>query len=212
LPLGTANNTARSLGIEGDSRTIIAAWKDAEPTAYDLASIHANGGTPTTFSEAVGWGLFPDLMARTEKMPLPDRREDTLERDRKLFAEEIERAKLRAYEIEADGTLVRGEFLLLELVNIRLIGPQVELSPESNPGDGHFELVLAGEPERKALMELARGARGSDVGLPTRRVKQAVVRGGRGLHRDGTLVKLEARANEYSVTIDPASVQFLLAR
>lgn len=212
LPLGTANNTAMSLGFEGDVEKLVAEWKHAAPRDYDLATISVKGGTPTPFSEAVGWGAFPNLMARTERMSLPEQREHTLERDRKLFGEEIERAKLRAYEIEVDGTLVRGEFLLVELVNIPLIGPQVELSPESDPGDGHFELVLAGQPERKALMELASGTSGTSGRLPTRRVKQLILRSACDrFHRDGSLVEL-ADPSEFSVTIEPASVRFLLAR
>ena len=38
--------------------------------------------TSSPFSEAVGWGIFPAVMAETEDMPSPDEREDTLERAR----------------------------------------------------------------------------------------------------------------------------------
>lgn len=210
FPLGTANNTAKSLGIEGGIKKLIADWVHAELSDYDLATIHVGGGTLMPFSEAVGWGVFPDLMARTEEMSSPDQRERTLERDRKLFREEIERAKPRAYELEVEGTLVRGAFLLVEIVNIPFIGPHVELSPESNPRDGHFELVLAGEPEREALLELTRG---KPARLPTRRVKHAIVRSDREhFHRDGSLVELERRPSECSVTVEPAAVQYLVGR
>jgi diacylglycerol kinase (ATP) len=211
LPLGTANNTAKALGIRGNVEQLIADWAEATARDYDLATIHVDGGTLTPFSEAVGWGAFPDLMARTERMSSPDQRESTLERDRKLFREEIERAKPRAYAIEADGALVTGEFLLVEIVNIPFIGPQLELSPDSDPADGRFELVLAGELERTALVELACGGKlVSDVRLPTRRVKHVIVRSDdRHFHRDGSLIELAQRPSECSVTVEPAAVRYL---
>jgi diacylglycerol kinase (ATP) len=212
LPLGTANNTAKALGISGSVEELVAGWAGAEPYAYDLATIHVGDDKLMPFSEAVGWGVFPDLMARTEELSSPDQREHTLERDRNLFRDEIARAKAAAYEIEADGELVRGEFLLVEIVNIPFIGPQLELSPESDPQDGHFELVLAGESERTALIELAGGGKiGSDVRLSTRRVKHAIVRcENEHFHRDGSLVKLARLPSEASVTVEPASVQYLV--
>jgi diacylglycerol kinase family enzyme len=212
LPLGTANNTAKTLGLEGTVDELIASWADARAHDYDLGTIQLAGDTLRPFSEVVGWGVFPALMARTEELSSPDQREHTLERDRRLFREEIARAKAHAYEIEADGTLLRGDFLLVELVNIPFIGAQLELSPESAFNDGRFELVLAGEPERTALIELAGGGKlASDVRLPTRRVKHAIVRSDREhLHLDGSLLELAQRPSECSVTVEPASVQYLV--
>ncbi len=35
-----------------------------------------------------------------------------------------------------------GRFLLVEVMNSRSIGPNLDLSPQADPGDGQFEIVL----------------------------------------------------------------------
>jgi diacylglycerol kinase (ATP) len=212
LPLGTANNTALSLGIKGSMDALVAGWARGTRRRFDLA-ILGEGDDLAPFSEAVGWGIFPDVMAEAERISLPDEREDTLERDRRLFRASIERAKPNDYEIDVDGETIAGEYLLVEVVNIPYIGPQLELSPNSNPSDGRFELVLAGESDRTALLELAdSGTIASDVRLPTRSATHVTVRSAAlRQHRDGKLIELSQRASESVVTIEPAAVEYLLS-
>jgi diacylglycerol kinase family enzyme len=211
LPLGTANNTALSLGVKGSMDALVAGWARGTHRRFDLATV-VEGDELAPFSEAVGWGIFPDVMAKTEDMASPDEREDTLERDRRLFRASIERAKPDHYEIDVDGETLAGEYLLVEVVNIPYIGPQLELSPSSNPSDGRFELVLAGESERTALLELTGGgAIASGVRLPTRSATHVTVRNAaRRYHRDGKLIELSPRPSEWVVTIEPAVVEYLL--
>jgi diacylglycerol kinase (ATP) len=211
LPLGTANNTARTLGIEGDLDELVAAWAAGSYRTLDLATIN-EGDRLTPFSEAVGWGIFPKVIKKTDALPSPDRREHTLERDRRAFTTVIERAKPHRYEIEVDGERITGDFLLVEIVNIRYIGPQLQVSPDSDPSDGKFELVLAGENDRHVLLEIAeRGHITSDVRLPTRRAERVVVRSEmRCFHRDGEVVEATRKPNISVVAIKPASVTYLL--
>jgi diacylglycerol kinase family enzyme len=213
LPLGTANNTALSLGVEGSMDVLVAGWARGTHRRFDLATV-VEGDELAPFSEAVGWGIFPDVMAEAERVSLPDEREDTLERDRRLFRASIERAKPHHYEIDVDGETMAGEYLLVEVVNIPYIGPQLELSPSSNPSDGRFELVLAGESERTLLFELAdSGTIASDVRLPTRSATHVAVRSAaRRHHRDGKLIEPSQRPSEWGVTIEPAAVEYLLSR
>jgi diacylglycerol kinase (ATP) len=211
LPLGTANNTALSLGVTGSMDTLVSGWARGTHRRFDLATI-VEGDELAPFSEAVGWGIFPDVIAETQDMSSPDEREDTLERDRHLFRASIERAKPDDYEIDIEGETIVGKYLLVEVVNIPYIGPQLELSPSSNPSDGRFELVLAGESERAALLELASsGTIASDVRLPTRSATHVTVRSAvRRHHRDGKLIEPTQRPSEWGVTIEPAAVEYLL--
>jgi diacylglycerol kinase (ATP) len=212
LPLGTANNTALSLGVKGTMDALVAGWARGTHRRFDLATV-IEGDDLAPFSEAVGWGVFPDVIAETEEMATPEEREDTLARDRGSFRARIEEAKPDHYEIEVDGVTFAGDYLLVEVVNIPYIGPQLELSPSSNPSDGRIELVLAGEPERAALLELAAsGAFAEGAGLPTRRATHVTVRtAARRYHRDGKLIELTRPASEWVVTIEPAVVEYLLS-
>lgn len=212
LPLGTANNTALSLGVTGDVDALVAGWARGTRRRLDLATV-VLGDELAPFSEAVGWGIFPDVMAETADLPSPEEREDTLERDRHMFRATIERAKASRYEIDIDGETIAGEYLLVEIVNIPYIGPRLELSPASNPSDGRFELVLAGESERAALLELAEsGSLPRNVQMPTRSATHVTVRSAaRRYHRDGKRIELTRSPSEYVVTIEPAAIEYVLS-
>jgi diacylglycerol kinase (ATP) len=214
LPLGTANNTARSLGIEieGDIDALIAGWAAGTYRTLDLATIN-EGDRLSAFSEAVGWGIFPKVIKKTDALPSPERREHTLERDRRAFTSVIERAKPHPYEIHVDGEHITGEYLLVEIVNIPYIGPQLQVSPDTDPSDGKFELVLAGEHDRDALLELATSGRiPSDTRLTTRPAERVTVRSEmRCFHRDGSVVESTNKPNISAVAIKPASVTYLLS-
>lgn len=209
LPLGTANNTARSLGLpsgEPDLDALIAGFTRGSFRDFDLATLHEDDSV-TPFSECLGWGVFPSVIERASELSLPDQREHTLGRDRRVFEAVIEKAEPRRYRIGVDDETIIGEFLLVEIVNIPFIGPQLELSPESDPSDGKLELVLAAEPDRASLLELARSGRASTP-LPTRRGERFSVRTDEPCyHRDGKLV-IGARSAEFSITVEPASVRY----
>jgi diacylglycerol kinase family enzyme len=212
LPLGTANNTALTLGVKGSMEALVTGWARGTHRRVDLATV-VEGDELAPFSEAVGWGIFPDVMAETADLASPNEREDTLERDRQMFRAKVERAKLDHYEIDVDGETIAGEYLMVEVVNIPYIGPRLELSPSSNPSDGCFELVLAGDAERTALLGLTgSGTIAEGVRLPTRSATHVTVRStARRYHRDGKLIELSRPASEWIVTIEPAAVEYVLS-
>src|SRR5436190_20739936 len=58
LPLGTANNIAQTLNIEGNTEEIIQSWHHIHVKAFDVGRIH---GLPKVdfFLESLGYGIFP---------------------------------------------------------------------------------------------------------------------------------------------------------
>src|SRR5688572_28240205 len=100
LPLGTANNTALSLGLldgNPDIDTLIAGWSGGGYRNWDLATLHEDDRL-TPFSECVGWGVFPEVIAKANSLSSPEQRERTLDRDRRVFASLVESAKPQFYE------------------------------------------------------------------------------------------------------------------
>jgi diacylglycerol kinase (ATP) len=211
LPLGTANNTALTLGVLGHVDALVERWSSGRLLPFDLATV-ATGDTLAPFSEAVGWGVFPSVMANTARMSWPDEPRRTLERDRGVFQAVIEASEAHSYEIVVDSVSVTGKFLLVEVVNIPLIGPQLAVSPDSDPTDGLLEVVVATEAERGALLELAATGRVA----PERRLRTlrgtriTVQTDDRAYHRDGSLVERATTSDEFSLGIVPGSVRYLL--
>jgi len=162
LPLGTANNTALTLGIRGKLIELVSAWSRSQAVGFDLGTV-TSADVRMRFSEAVGWGVFPAVMHRAKRMSDPGERRQTLERDRRLFQALLETAEPRPYEVEVDGEDFSGNYLMVEVLNIPFIGPRLELSPGSMPSDGHLELVLAGKSEKAGLLELVRRGRTSET-------------------------------------------------
>lgn len=211
LPLGTANNTALTLGVRGNVDELVQHWSLGRFVPFDVPTLCMTDAT-ARFSEAVGWGVFPSVMARTKQMHSPGEPKRTLERDRRVFQDVIEVSKPRAYEISIDGRRVAGEFLLVEIMNIPFLGPQLAVSPESDPSDGLLELVVATESERPALLELAATGRiPAGTELRTLRGRHIEVQtDDTALHRDGSLVRDATARVEVSLDVRPASVRYLV--
>jgi diacylglycerol kinase (ATP) len=210
LPLGTANNTALSLKLAASSlKKLIKSWKKAERVPYDLGLLD-DGALRTRFSEGAGWGVFPAVIAEAKALPPRGTRQAQLKRDRKLFRAYAEQAPARAYEIEVDGRDYSGSYVLVEVVNVPFIGPQLELSPSSDSGDGALEILMAGDGERAALSELGKSGTSAPGALPTQRGKRIRVRAADGLlHRDGALVRHPAGARSFEISLETAAIHYL---
>lgn len=155
LPLGTANNISRTLGLADLAlEKIVHGWRNPRRVRLDVGIAEGPSGR-RQFIEGVGIGLFADLLRDgkdTRKKPTarPGKKvDDALERLRKR----VKSAEPIDVEADLDGEDISGRYLLLEALNIPYVGPNLFLAPESDPGDGTFEVVLVSEGERDRLLE-----------------------------------------------------------
>jgi diacylglycerol kinase family enzyme len=170
IPLGTANNTALSLGIRGALGDIVAAWSDSTRAPFDLGRVTTATGQQS-FSEALGFGAFAELVERSEDLASPDKREHALARDLERFRANVASALPRPYTLTLEDEVVSGEYVCVEILNIPFIGANVPLAPFSNFGDGQLNVVLVGEAERElliALIEQVRRGAKPDARFPSR--------------------------------------------
>jgi len=213
LPLGTANNVARTLRLTGTTTEQIAAWKYAAITGFDVAVATFRRGA-VIFIEGLGFGAFPHVMRRALRAGDPQDPAATLARDIQLLRQRIHRAPARPYDICADGRDLSGSYFLVELLNIPCLGPNVCLAPCASPADGKLDVVVAGEAERDTLLrDLDRLARGEEVtfSVPTYQAAEVSIRARmRRHHRDGDLA--EDPLTRLDAVVDRHALQVLSAR
>jgi diacylglycerol kinase (ATP) len=84
----------------------------------------------------------------------------------------VERHPARYHVVRASGEDLSGEYLAVEAMNIREIGPRLQLAPHADPGDGLLDLVLVPAERRAELVDYlaSLGAPGTFPPVITRRV------------------------------------------
>jgi diacylglycerol kinase (ATP) len=210
LALGTANNTARSLNLPRRHERVARSWHGAQSKPFDIGLV-GDGALRRRFAEAAGWGVFPSVIADAKRRAPPKSVGRTLKRDRKLFRAMAHAATPSDFRIELDGRDLSGAYLLVEIMNVPLLGPRLLLSPKSDPADGSFELVLATEEHRPALELLA------TTGSLTHPVALRIERGARihietsnpVMHCDGRLWRHDMGTRSYEIDVEPGAVHYL---
>jgi diacylglycerol kinase (ATP) len=214
LPLGTANNIGCSLGVKASLPELIASWPSARRVPFDLGCARARSKAWLVV-EGVGGGLMPAGIARA-KAGQKQREEMTPTAEVaaavRAFHDALVDLTPRAWTITIDGRRISDEFLLVEVLNIRSVGPNVVFAPDASPSDGYFDVILAQECHREELLTyFAHRAAGRDtrLALPRHRAREVVIAGCAELHIDDE--RVDARElGEISIRIDPAAITVLM--
>lgn len=228
LPLGTANNIATSLGITGEPDEVIASWKQATRRPMDLGIASGPWGD-RRFIEGIGLGLIGHAITTLEGIDAVstrqfESREDKLYRDLCVLlalAQDFDPLPIR---VKQDGATRRGQFLLLEILNINRAGPGVTLAERANPSDGQLDLVSVTDDERDRLLRnlcnhlaalrrpaVLRSQRGRDFTLVLHegclRIDDDVV-----WTRERRPGRRRPRPATARITVDPGALEFIQPR
>lgn len=153
LPLGTANNIAKSLGINGHAKEVISNIAEDKRKEFDVGKIKGVE-EGSIFLESFGYGIFPSLMKLMKEKPVSESK--TPEEEIKAALERVHNIILsqdaESFDITIDGMQHTGKYIMVEVMNISSIGPNLGLSPNSDPGDGQFETVLIPESQREEFV------------------------------------------------------------
>jgi diacylglycerol kinase family enzyme len=136
VPMGTANNVARSLGVGITPLAAISGLARAIERRVDLGVVRS-GDDSELVLEGLGVGVFARVVG--EKASSVDK---DLDRARSLVARELEEHTPRHYDIEADGRDLSGTYVLAAAMNARSLGPALDLAPDAKLDDGELDLVL----------------------------------------------------------------------
>jgi diacylglycerol kinase family enzyme len=222
LPLGTANNIAKALGVEGSLDQVISRLASARTRSFD-AGVAKGAWGETHFLEAVGLGLFAVTMclvdARAHHREGRAEHEDLgLTRDLRFLTRVLRDLRPRSWHLEVDDRDLSGDYLLCEVMNTPSIGPNLRLAPRADVGDGLFDVVLVSEGERDVLRAyIAARVAGDDpeFDLPVRRARQIrIIASGAEVPVDDELERPgsapSAMGELVQLTLLPGALQFLL--
>ena len=220
LPLGTANNIAKTLGIRGSAEQLIAAIPTAVRRAFDLGVIRGPG-LDARFLEGVGMGLFTEAMCMIKAGEEPENTEKKFARDCRFLRLLSRDFPVQRFSITADGDDLSGEYILCEVLNIRAIGPGLCFAPGADPADGWLDLVLVSESERGRLSDYVAARCASEEGgleLPVRRAQQVRISDAVGGLRVDDAIERSAgvsaarlfRQGGVVVELEPRTLEFLV--
>jgi diacylglycerol kinase family enzyme len=157
LPFGTANNIAKSLGTLGSVSELIASWRRAERRRLMIGRVATRWGS-MRFVESVGVGVFTELVTRgsSEVHESTELTGHAIDRALLLLQRIVEERAPRFRRLKLDGSDLSGEYLLVEVMNMPLVGPNIPLAPGADYGDEQLEVVTVTERERELLAEYVR--------------------------------------------------------
>lgn len=150
LPMGTANNFANALFApakcgQQDTERLIRSWQQGRIKRIDIGKVENVPGVDF-FLEGFGFGIFPYLMKEMKKKEGQYQTpEDELNGALKTLHRILLSYEPRHCQLEIDGTDHSGRFYMVEVMNIRSIGPNMVLAPLASPDDGELEVVLVPE-------------------------------------------------------------------
>ncbi|MDQ2677578.1 MAG: hypothetical protein M3Y51_02450 [Actinomycetota bacterium] len=145
LPLGTANNIARSLGLDVDDPWAeVAAWDGATRRVVDVDVALVEGvDPPRPFVESFGGGFVAAALASAEDAP--EQTDDGNEHGRQHLMEVLDRAEPSWWSLVVDGQDRSGTYLAVEVMNVPTVGPILPLAPSASPHDGWLDVVCISE-------------------------------------------------------------------
>ncbi len=148
VPLGSANNIARSFKIAGSARELAKGWDLDRWKPLDIGLVTGPWGE-RSFVEAVGVGSIPDVIAKKSK----DKQTDKIRAGRDALRDQLAKAReidvlllLDAKEVPVDTVLA------IEIVNIAYTGPRLPLLAPGVKATGTLGIVVISAKERDATM------------------------------------------------------------
>lgn len=216
LPYGTANNIAKTLEIDKTTEAIIQDWQQQNIQKFDVGRIE-NVPDAELFLESLGYGVFPYLMTQMKEREAPEEEtpEEKIKAALKFLHQIILTYPLHYCKLNIDGKDYSGQYLLLEVMNTKSIGPNLFLAPDADPGDGMLEVVAVTNENKDAFESYVSGKlngeerpfdfthfRGKNISLNWE---------GTHVHVDDEVIKIK-KEQEVKVELKEGLLEFLVSK
>jgi diacylglycerol kinase family enzyme len=223
LPMGTANNISRTLGIAHLPVTLlIASWEKGPRLAFDVGMANGPWGE-RHFIEGFGTGLFPRAVPHIDANETIAEIADVevkVTYTLQLLREYLDKCPATEVKGTLDGENISGRYLLFEAMLMQFMGPNLHLAPKILLDDGMFDLVMVQDGDREKLHEqLTTWQEGAlwPSEFKTRQGAHLEIEWkGFPVHIDDKIWPEEGekpkRAGEIELTIEPKALEFLVPK
>jgi diacylglycerol kinase (ATP) len=203
LPMGTANNITRMLGLTGAPLEIIAGLADPMQRDMDMGRVVTPQGTEY-FLEAMGIGAFADVMEKYK----PEEGK-SLARGLETILNTLNTYQPKFFHINVDGEDLSGSYFMCEVMNTPTLSFRFTLAADAQADDGLFDLVLIHANERESYLKFIKGVlTGTLESQPSVSIKRGkkleIAWRGFPLHLDGTVL---AGLNWMEEQADPSKMK-----
>jgi diacylglycerol kinase family enzyme len=151
LPLGTANNIARSLGIAGTPQIVVEQWQMDRTRPLDIGLAEGPWGM-TSFIESFGVGIVAQMIVTADKKEKEEGARN-LKVGREMLRKTIKKAAPLDIEVMIDGRRIDGQWLGVEVLNIAYTGPGLALAPKADHSDGLLDVICFPVDKRNELYD-----------------------------------------------------------
>ncbi|MGE5465559.1 MAG: diacylglycerol/lipid kinase family protein [Methanocella sp.] len=216
LPMGTANNISRTLGlVDKPVPELIASWLHSRSVAFDVGVARGPWGE-RYFLEGCGAGLFACTMPEADES---ETLESLTHADAKvayalqMLRDRVDHCAVLRLDVTLDERDLSGEYILAEMMNMEYVGPNLYLAPACDLHDGLLDVVLVPASERGRLqLYLSEWQNGAlwPPDLPTYRGKVVEMTWtGYEVHIDDAVWPVDGERPAHGA---PASMQFTVQR
>ncbi|MDR7131060.1 diacylglycerol kinase family enzyme [Algoriphagus sp. 4150] len=151
LPFGNANNIAGSLDLTDYYKKIVDQFEKKDFRYLSLGK-YKTKESKGWFVEGIGWGIFTALLlekSRNKKMKSDE--EDKVDFGIKNLIRLASELPVHDYKIKLDDEDYSGDYIWIEIMNTKRLGPQLELAPNADHSDVYLEVMLIKNHQKKEL-------------------------------------------------------------
>lgn len=209
LPLGSANNIARSLGIAGTPQEMAEQWRNGHTRPFHLMVVDGLKEEKLC-TEAFGVGLIAALIGRRAKGKKADGADD-IRRGRRALSEVLTEAEPLDIEVNVDGQPWKSDVLGVEVLTIPFTGPALPLAHDADPSDTLLDAVAVDREQSEAFAEWIKAPQDREPPVIARQGKKIEVRW-RGVESriDDKLIKAKSDWQEVTLSCDSDPLRILV--
>ena len=153
LPLGTANNLARTLGFTASVDEILESLQCGKARPFDVG-VARSSSRREYFLEAAGGALFADYFPAAEANKKEGASpEEELTAHLSLLRELALDYPARRWRMSIDGEDISDRYILWGAMNVRSAGPALHLAPNATTDDHRLDFVAVREDERQIFIK-----------------------------------------------------------